>query len=329
MDAALGVDVIDLTRPPGFDESASLVGLLTATCRPSLWLAPGLSIRAPEISGAGTGKGLLLRCIAAVCFGVQPRAITKGADRQELDKRLAAELIEAAPIVLIDNVNRTILRSDTLASILTERPAAVRVMGQTKNVYLNSTAFVALTGNGLTVAEDLARRFIDCQFDARCENPEQRPFETNLLAMIQRRRAELLGAAITIWRFGRQNAAHLDRGRPLGSFEEWCEWCRDPLLALGCHDPVERISAIKADDPDRRWIFDLFETWNAHHGKRPVKAAELAEPVRAFVDPQGRGRQFLAARLGQLAGTRIGGFVLTKEEAVGKWGATTYALHRT
>ena len=29
-------------------------------------------------------------------------------------------------------------------------------------VPLNSTAFIAVTGNGLTVTEDLARRFISC-----------------------------------------------------------------------------------------------------------------------------------------------------------------------
>jgi hypothetical protein len=34
---------------------------------------------------------------------------------------------------------------------------------ETRMVPLNSTAFVALTGNGLSVTEDLARRFILCE----------------------------------------------------------------------------------------------------------------------------------------------------------------------
>jgi hypothetical protein len=33
----------------------------------------------------------------------------------------------------------------------------------------------------------------------------------------------------------------LARGKPLGGFEKWSQWARDPLLALGCQDPVERI----------------------------------------------------------------------------------------
>jgi len=139
----------------------------------------------------------------------------------------------------------------------------------------------------------------------------------------------LLAAALTIWRWGRQNASDLKPGRPLGSFEQWSEWCRDPLIALGCRDPVERIEAIKSDDPYRRRIVELCDAWHAHHADRPTTAADLAEPVRALVDRQGRGRQFVAARLVQFTGTRAGGFVLTRQEAAGKWGATTYSLVRT
>jgi hypothetical protein len=306
-----------------------LVGLLTAVCRPNLWLAPGFLARAPEISGAGTGKGLLVRAICAIAYGVQPRAFTKGGDRQELDKRLASDLIEAAPTVFLDNVNGSILRSDTLASVLTERPMRVRPLGQTRMVGLNSTAFIAVTGNGLSVSEDLVRRFIVCELDARCEDPEQRRFEPGFLGTIEHRRAELLAAALTIWRWGRQRAADFEAGRPLGSFEEWSEWCRDPLLALGCRDPVERIDEIKSNDPHRRQIVELFDAWDGHYGERPVKAAALAEPVRVLVDPQGRGRQHIAARLVQLTGTCAGGFVLTREEPAGKWGAATYSLVRT
>ena len=174
IDPELGVEVVNLDQPPGYDESAFLVGLMTAICRPSLWLAPAFLVRAPEISGAGTGKGLLVRSICAIAFGVRPRAFTRGGDRQELDKRLASDLIGAAPILFLDNVNGCILRSQTLASVLTERPALVRPLGRTQMVTLNSTAFIAVTGNGLSVAEDLVRRFIFCELDARCEDPEQR-----------------------------------------------------------------------------------------------------------------------------------------------------------
>jgi putative DNA primase/helicase len=56
-DASLEVEVIDNTEPPGRDESAFLVAVLTAVCRPSLWLAPGMLVTAPAVLGAGSGKG--------------------------------------------------------------------------------------------------------------------------------------------------------------------------------------------------------------------------------------------------------------------------------
>ena len=177
---------------------------------------------------------MLVRAISLVAFGLRPQAFTMGSDRQELDKRLASELVDAQPVLFLDNVNGMALRSDTLASVLTERPARVRLLGQTRMVTLNSTAFIAMTGNGLTVSEDLARRFICCELDARCEAPKTRPFASGFLDQIELRRNELLAAALTIWRWGRQNSGQIPNGKPLGSFETWAEWCRDPLLALGC-----------------------------------------------------------------------------------------------
>jgi hypothetical protein len=325
-DASLGIEVVNLAQPPGQDESAFILSLLTAVCRPSLWLAPGTLIVAPAISGAGTGKGLLVRAISIIAFGVHSRAFTMGDRVGELDKRIGAELIEAHPIFFLDNANGIALRSDTLASLLTERPARIRVLGETRMVLLNSAAFVAVTGNGLTVTEDLARRFISCELNAHCEDPENRDFPPRFLDVIERQRSELLAAVLTIWRWGRQNSAELTRGKPLGSFEVWGAWCRDPLVTLGCRDPVERIHLLKVKDPGRQRIYELFRTWREHHGGLPVTANELAEAVKDVADPQHRGRQYLATSLSRLVGTHADGFVLTSQPPAGKWTPTTYAL---
>lgn len=326
MDVTGKVSVVDTRAHAGLDETAALAGLLTAVCRPSLHLAPGLLVTAPPISGAGAGKGLLVRALCLIAFGNPPRAFTAGAEKGELDKRLVAELIEAAPAVFLDNVNNTALRSDLLASVLTERPARVRVLGRSLMVPLNSTAFIAVTGNGLSVSEDLARRFLACDLDAKMEDPESRPFAPGFLGRIEANRATLLAAALTIWRWGRQNPAELTRGKRLGSFETWCEWVRDPLLTLGCADPVDRIIEAKASDPQRKKVADLFITWYEHHHTAGRMAKDLHQDVRDIADPAGRGRQFLAAYLDKLTGTRAAGFVLTRTKPGGKWGTTTYAL---
>ena len=78
-----------------------------------------------------------------------------------------------------------------------------RLLGKSQMVLLNASAFVIMTGNGLSVSEDLARRFIAVEFDPRTEDPEARPFKTDIRAEVRERRTELLAALLTIWRWGR------------------------------------------------------------------------------------------------------------------------------
>ncbi len=197
-----GIAIVDTSKAPGRDELAFLVGLLTAVSRPSLYLAPGVLFRAAPMSGAGAGKGLLARCTCIIAFGRDPHAVTAGATAEELEKRIASELMQGSPALFLDNLNNTAFKSDLLASAITERPARVRVLGRSQMVPLNASAFVILTGNGLTVSEDLARRFITVDFDPRVEDPEARPFKTDVRLHVKEHRTELLTALLTVWRWG-------------------------------------------------------------------------------------------------------------------------------
>jgi len=327
-EAGAPVAVVDTAKPPGADESAFLCAVLTAVCRPCLWLAPGLLVRAPEYSGAGTGKGLLVRSICAVAFGARPVALTAGATAEEFDKRITAALMEAGATLFLDNVNSTALKSDVLASAITERPAAVRPLGRSATVQLNPTAFVAVTGNGLLLSEDMARRFLTVELDAGMEDPEARDFRRDFLADTLAAREALLRDVLTIWRWGRRTGDALPAGRALGSFTEWARWCRDPLAALGCRDPALRVADAKAKDPRRQNVAEIFTSWWEAHGSRAVAVADLAEPVRDAADPAGRGRQYLAAKVRALDGTRAAGFVLARSPSEGRWSPDRYALRQ-
>jgi hypothetical protein len=317
--------VVDLGQPPGLSESAYLASVLTAVARPSLWTAPGVMITAPHISGAGAGKGLLARAAAMIAYGMRPSAFTFGHDKNEFDKRLVAALLSGAPTLFIDNVNGALLRSETLASALTERPAQVRVMGLSAMLPLNAVTFVVLTGNGLRVSEDLARRILWVEVDPKVEDPEERPFKPGFLDMIAERRTDLLSAALTILRFGRVNAGRLPRGMPAGSFEQWCEWVRDPFLALGCRDPIEATRQAKRADPERRELAELFGTWSRVHGEEPVAAKDLDEAILSIINPQKKAKQFVTRMLQRMVGARYAGFVLTESRG-GKHSAPTFAL---
>ena len=325
LDYASGIAVVDTNKAPGRDESAFLAALLTAVCRPSLHLAPGVLLRAAPMSGAGAGKGLLARCMCLIAFGRDPHAVTAGSTAEELEKRIAAELMGGSPALFLDNLNNIAFKSDLLASAITERPARVRLLGKSQMMQLNASSFVIMTGNGLSVSEDLARRFIAVEFDPRTENPEARPFKIDIRKEVIQRRSELLAALLTIWRWGRL-ATDIEKGLPLGSFEQWCRWVRDPLLTLGCQDPVERVRETKQRDTSRQTVVELFNVWWERHGDRPVRINELHLDVQNAGDLYGQSRQFISSYLEKLAGTRMAGFVMTRQEPVGTWGRATYTL---
>ena len=171
--------------------------------------------------------------------------------------------------MFLDNFNAKELKSDTLASALTESPGNGAPNGADKNVPLHTRTFIGITGNSVEIAEDMARRIITTNLDPQVEDPEKRKFAPGFLDDVLEARADLLSDALTIWRWGRQTM--LKQGKALGSFEVWAQWCRDPLLMLGARDPVDRIAEIKAADPRRRALIAVFDAWWAAHGDTLIK----------------------------------------------------------
>ncbi len=253
---------------------------------------------------------MLARTITTIAFGCAPETTTAGHTPEELDKRIVASTLGGAPAILVDNINNAMLRSDTLAAVLTERPVKLRPLGSSRTQTVDGVGLVLVTGNGLSISEDLVRRLLLIELDPLVENAESRQFDTDPVAEAKRRRGELLSDALTIWRWARQQGDGLRRGLPLGSFDTWARWCRDPLLALGCGDPIERLAAIKASDPQRAAVKEIFDTWWENHRDTEVRALDLAEPVRRALDPRDRGRQYLIRKVQSLAGTRLAGYAL-------------------
>jgi hypothetical protein len=278
------VKVVDLKQPTGRDENAFLAALLTAVCRPSLPIAPAIAVRGVSLSGSGVGKKLLLNAISHVAFGQGAASVSLGKG-EEFGKGLVATAIRPEPMMVIDNVNGRKLQSDELCTILTDRPAMLRVLGASELKEANPRMFIGITGNAYTLAEDLVRRTIVAELDAKVENPELRRFAGDFLADIAQQRPQLLQAALTMWRYGRQQVK--SNSPPLGGFEQWSAWVRDPLVALGCEDPVSvaEIAKLKTSDPTRLETAEIFQAWHEHHGDDEVTANELHDTVKALLVP--------------------------------------------
>ena len=324
-----GIERTNLALPAGLDETTVILTLMSAVCRASLDFVPCFFITAPHISGSGVGKGFLATLISLIAFGAPPQAFSLSRDRNEQEKRIVSALMEAWPAFVLDNLNAQTFSNDLLASQITMGKSVIRPLGSSTSIEISSRALIFLTGNDLKPGEDLARRSIVIRLDSRRENTEGRRLPRNVLADTLTRRPALLSAILTIWRWGRQNRRQLPTGRALAGFETWLDWCRDPLLALGCPDPLDRMDETKAADTHRTRIAETYRAWWSAHAGASMRASELAEPVIAEIDPQKHGRQFVANQCLKLVGSRVGGFVLEAHRGEGKWSVTKYRLVKT
>jgi hypothetical protein len=89
---------------------------------------------------------------------------------------------------------------------------------------------------------------------------------------------------------------------------------------------VTRIVQAKANDPRRQRTAEIFRAWSKAHGEAAVAVRDLSDTILALIDPQNRGRQYVARTVATFEGTRLAGFVMTRQQPNGKWGVSTYAL---
>src|SRR5262249_49452230 len=135
-------------------------------------------------------------------------------------------------------------------------------------------ALLIFTGNALSISEDDVRRLIVTDLDPRTEDPERRAMSNRnfLQDVVIPRRAALLSNLLTVWRWGRQNQDQIKPGETLANFDVYCRWVRDPLLALGCSDPVNRIDELKGSDPEREHLAEVFP-----NGGKNIPARKVPE----------------------------------------------------
>jgi len=261
--------------------SVAVAALITGLVRRSLRSAPLFAFTAPKMA---SGKSLLATCVAYLATGRPPAMMSQGDDAENERKRLFALLLEAAPIIAIDNLERP-LASDALCSILTEPMFSDRLLGSSRTASVPTNALLLATGNNLILEGDLTTRALVGALDPQCERPEERRFEVNLHEAVPARRPELVAAALTI------PLAYLAAGAPpqdvapFGRFESWARWCRDPLLWLGMTDPCASRQRIEARDPVRGHLRAMLMAWHAALGEM---AHTLADVVAMTASPPER-----------------------------------------
>jgi len=286
------------------DRSVALSGLLTTVARPALATAPAIGISAHT---PGTGKSYLVDIAAALSIGRRCPVIAPGKNEEELEKRLGPLILNSVPIISIDNVEGEI--GGIFLCQATERPiVGLRPLGKSEIRDAECRSMVYITGNNLTLLEDMTRRALLANLDARVERPELREFNCKPFDRVLANRGAYIAAVLTILRAYRVAGMPCKLPR-LASYEQWSDTVRSALVWLGEEDPVLSMEKTRKADPVAQAIRQLYAQWKKAIGlhERRTSAAVIAAAATAedeeFADllmrQVGEGKGVSPKRLGK------------------------------
>jgi len=224
----------------------------------------------------GTGKTLLASLIAVVATGRDIEAIPEADSDAEWRKRITSVLLDGGPVVLFDNLNRSV-DAGALAAALTSRTWKDRILGVSKMTALPNHALWLATGNNASLSRELIRRTVWCRLDARVDAPWERTGfrHPNLIGWAKSNRGQLVGAALTLGR------AWIACGRPrgtevLGQFEAWTAVMGGLLEVAGVRGLLANAPTLRAVRADAASELRAFApTWWATFADQAVGVESL------------------------------------------------------
>jgi hypothetical protein len=280
----------DFPFATGGDRSRWLCLLLAACCRHLLDKSPLGLITANQ---AGAGKTRLACLISIISHGLEqpimmswPEGSQWQARGDEIRKRLASLLHEGATQVLMDNLPRGepfggpevdgFLTGDTYYDRQLGRNDGLRVGGANRCLLL-------ATGNNVTPRGDTADRTLLVSLYSEHANPRSLAPESFRLPEIERhvmqRRADYLGAALTIWRAWIVAGYPRPGGVTWGSFEGFADSVVAAVRWLDLDalpDPIEdRSKKVVEMDVEAQALAWLVSLWTRFFGDEPLRCSEL------------------------------------------------------
>lgn len=207
---------------------------------------------------AGSGKTLLAKMAIAATYGAASNT-PWAKEETEQAKALLALCVEGAPYIFFDNL-RGHLSSGELEGFLTSATRTGRILGKTGNVTAENVAIMSLTGNGLTLNADLARRAVLIELFA-VRDAAARTFAdllTETVIVSREFRSAMLSALWSLIKLWSDcgcpsTEKRSPPGRVLPSFEEFCRIWGGVLGQAGLADPFERGQAEELDEVSAGW----------------------------------------------------------------------------
>lgn len=231
--------------------SVQIAAMLGLYCRPMLagGLRPAVAVQANQ---PGSGKTLLIRMALAPVFGaVAVQALPR--DENELGKLLTTAAAEGHLYKVFDNVSG-FLASAELESFLTSPRRSGRILGRTESVDAENVLNVFITGNGLSISGDLARRCLLLDLWSAEEvtgRQIKKPIEEEWLSSPEARAGFLAAMWALVKHWGLSECPR-SQGARLASFESFSAVVGGIVTAAGFADPIAP-PEVRLDEKAAAW----------------------------------------------------------------------------
>ncbi len=232
--------------------AVQMAAMFSIYCRQMLrgGLRPAVAVQANQ---AGSGKTLLVRMALAPVFGnVTVQAAPR--DENELGKLLTATVAAGHEYLCCDNLSG-FFASAEMESFLTSPRRRGRILGQSQTVDAENTLSVFITGNGLSISPDLARRCLLCDLWFAGQVSERKlakPIEEELIASPEARAGFLsaMWSLVDAWNNG---GCKRSSGATLASFEGFAGVVGGIITRAVFADPIAR-PEVQLDQTEAAWL---------------------------------------------------------------------------
>jgi len=271
----------DIRGDYGLNSLIALSILLTGFVRKIIDIAPAFVISA---STQGTGKTTLARICHLLITGNDMAVHSLGGSHEESEKQILAILMSSPAMVIYDNqFDGSQIRSDTLSRATTSATITGRILGKTQEMSVPTNTVFVITGNNLTISQDLLRRMLLLTLHSDLERPENKIYRVkDIVRHCIEHRPEAVKACLTIIK------AYLDSGAALESsdikssgFPQWDRMVRFPILWATGVDILDAMELSRNESEENNAMTGILEGIFSIYGNEKFKAGDLFNRLRA------------------------------------------------
>ena len=251
------------------DISAALCAMITAAIRPGLPLAPAFNINA---ASSGSGKSFLASLIVLFATPSPPYVTSYPTTATEAIKVIQAMLMEKPPVILFDDMQTDWKPFGAINKALTSQTITERVLGISGTATARTNSLFLGTGNNTSPVKDLRRRVVTIRLAPKSN---LRSFKHDPYKRISKNRSLFVGFALTIIQAFLLHGKRDETLIPIGSYDDWSRFCREPLIWLGQPDPASSLINQVKDNSDNEALAVFLKLWRDIYDFDSVIVREL------------------------------------------------------